>query len=478
MVALLEESGYARDNKNMANLNSVNNQIADLQCLLTDGCDFKEFLRLIDDLQHNALPNLTAAGYPENYAQAFLLKIANFLISKYQYQNRHEYLVASPYALIVDPANSCPLHCPGCLHNRTFQEKIGSDWPAGILSEEQYKAFIDEFGPYASTVLFYNWGEPLLNQKTPAFIKIAKSYLLNTTLSSNLSVAFDAEALVLSGLDYMIMSVDGATSATYGRYRQGGKFDLVIDNIRRLVAAKEKYNLNTPTLAWQFLLFEHNKHEIEQAKKMARELGVNEIRFAKPYEVLWEPELRPAREVKDGVHPIRQIRGNEQSFDLLANLSGFFAPKFAERWEGSIAGLDHELFRKREGKSCKWLYSTLVMDANGRYLPCCYAPRQDDSGFTYIFGNQGQDDLRPPFNSPSYRFSRKHFVWLSELTNPGGIAPRMPERQAATYCVSCPSKHSTPLVSDLHLQHYLLARDYHKILTHESIKIIADWSEK
>ena len=462
----------------MSNINSINNQIADLQNLLADGCDFHEFLHHIDELQHNFLPALTTAGYSENYAQAFLLKIANYLLSKYQYQNRHEYLVASPYALIVDPANSCPLHCPGCLHNRTFQEKIGSDWPAGILSEQQYRRFMDEFGPYASTVLFYNWGEPLLNQKTPAFIKIAKSYLLNTSLSSNLSVPFDAEALVLSGLDYMIMSVDGATSESYGRYRQGGKFELAIENIRCLVAAKEKHNQATPTLAWQFLLFEHNKHEIEQAKQMAHELGVNEIRFAQPYEVLWEPDLRPARETKEELCPIRQTRANEQHFDLLTNLSNSFAQKFSARWQDKISGLDQGLFRKRTGKTCKWLYSSLVMDANGRYLPCCYAPRQDNSGFTYIFGNQGQDGPSPPFNSPSYRFSRKHFVWLSELTNPGGIAPRMPQKQAATYCVSCPSKHSTPLVSDLHLQKYLSTLDWRKVLTPESIKIIADWTEK
>lgn len=458
-------------------INSFNDRIATLQHLLTDGCNFPKFLCHVDELQHDSLPTLISAGFPENYAQAFLLKIANYLINKYQYQNRHEYLLSYPYALIVDPANSCPLHCPGCLHNRTFQEKIGSDWPAGILSEDRYHRFMDEFGPYASTVLFYNWGEPLLNKKTPAFIKTAKSYLLNTTLSSNLSVPFDAEALVLSGLDYMIMSVDGATSETYGRYRQGGKFELAVDNIRRLVAAKEKHNLATPTLAWQFLLFEHNKHEVEQAKKMAQDLGVNEIRFAQPYEVLWEPGLRPARELPAELCPIRKNRGDEKHFDRMANISSSFAKKFAARWQDKTRGIDHGLLRKRTGKTCKWLYSSLVMDANGRYLPCCYAPREEDSGFTYIFGHQGQEETSPAFNSPCYRFSRKHFVWLSELTNPNGIAPKVVPGQAATYCVSCPSKHSTPLVSDQQLQRYLSTLDWCGVLTPESIKTIADWHE-
>lgn len=462
----------------MPDINPINAKITALQSLLAGDCDLQQFLCHLDDLQQTSLPSLISSGFSTNYAQAFLLKIANFLLSKYQYQNRHEYLVASPYALIVDPANSCPLHCPGCLHNRTFQKKIGSDWPAGILSEEQFKRFIDQFGPYASTILFYNWGEPLLNQKTPSFIKTAKSYLLNTTLSSNLSVPFDAEALVLSGLDYMIMSVDGTTTESYGRYRQGGKFDLAIDNIRRLATAKEKHNLATPTLAWQFLLFEHNKHEIEQAKKMAQELGVNEIRFAYPYEVLWEPELRPAREVKEEVCTIRTNCGREKHFDMLGNLSSSFTQKFTESWQDKVINLNQGIFNKRTGKTCKWLYSTLVMDANGRYLPCCYAPRQDDSGFTYIFGNQKDDTVTPPFNSPCYRYSRKHFVWLSDLATPNGTAPRMETGKASTYCVSCPSRNSTPLVSDQQLQRYISTLDGHNILTSESIRIIAEWTEK
>lgn len=437
---------------------------------------FPDFLSQIDRGQSDALLELVRSGIQQNFAKALLLKISNLMIGRYQYQNRHDYLISNPYALIIDPANSCPLHCPGCLHNKEFQEKIGPDWPSGTLSEKQYTQFMKQFGPYATTALFYNWGEPLLNKNTPSFIQLAKSFMLETSLSSNLSVNFDAEALVLSGLDYMILSVDGATKETYNRYRQGGQFDLAIDNIRRLVEAKRKYDMATPWLSWQFLLFEHNKHEVDRAKEMAKELGVNEIRFAHPYGVPWNQELTPAHQMKEELCKLPKDQSYANRFDIMGNISTLFNDRFAEKWAEKLQGIISGAFSTRTGKTCQWLYTTLVMDATNRYLPCCYAPRKD-SGFTFVFGVSPNNERSDPFNSEFYRFSRQHFTWRSGLNTSGGVAPRMAEGQAATYCAACQDKHLRPLVNDIHLQRYLEINSK-KSLTQESIRLLSTWTEQ
>lgn len=437
--------------------------------------DFSEFLAQIDIIQSNSLPELVETGIPEQYAKALLLKISNLLIGKFQYKNRHDYLISHPYALIVDPANSCPLHCPGCLHNKAFQEKIGTDWPPGLLTKEHYDKFIDQFGPYATTALFYNWGEPLLNKNTPLFIQQAKSYLLDTSLSSNLSVHFDAEALVLSGLDYMILSIDGATKESYECYRQGGRFDLAIENVQRLVAAKRKFNMATPWLSWQFLLFAHNKHEIELARKMATELGVNEIHFTRPYDVLWDQKLTPAHDMQGELCKLPKDQNCANRFDIMGNISALFNDRFAESWEEKHQGINTEAFTPRTGKTCQWLYTTLVMDAANRYLPCCYAPRKE-SGFTYVFGDSQNTRRSNPFNSEYYRFSRKHFSWLSGLHS-GGVAPKLAKGKSATYCVACQDRHLKPLVNDIHLQRYLEI-NYSKLLTPETVRHLSTWTEQ
>lgn len=425
-------------------------------------------------MQQESLPVLVKAGMPASYARAFLLKISNLLISKYQYCHRHEHLIAYPFSLIVDPSNSCPLHCPGCLHDRLFQKKIGSDWPDGNLDPDKFSAFIKRFGPFATTVLFYNWGEPLLNKHTPSFIRQAKSYLLNTSLSSNLSVKFDAEALVLSGLDYMVLSIDGATRQSYEHYRRGGRFDLALDNVRALVAAKKKHKMATPILSWQFLLFEHNKHEVEQAKVMAKELGVNDIKFPRPYNVIWEPDLVPASDNAGETYVVGYEKGaGLKKFDSMQNLSPDFAEKFQESWLEKFPSAEGD-FSQRVGRTCKWLYTSITMDAHGRYLPCCYVPRKD-AGFSYVFADARRDSVENPFNSVLYRFSRTHFVWLSELGKPSGVAPMLSEGQPATYCVACPDRYGTPLVSEVHLKRYLQGLDSYGVLSPESVDSIVNW---
>ncbi len=430
--------------------------------------DFKSFLGQIDLIQQ-AIPGLFKAGMRDDAAKSLLLKTANYCVGKYQYQNRHELLISKPYALIIDPSNNCSLHCPGCLHNKKFHDKMGIDWPSGILNKETFNHFINNFGPYASTILFYNWGEPLINKHTPDFIRQAKKHQLNTSLSTNLSVKFDAEDLVLSGLDYMILSIDGVTCSTYEHYRQGGDFDLVFENVRRLVAVKKKYKVSTPRLSWQFLLFEHNKHEVEAAKKMACDLEVNEIRFARPYDIIWEPDLQNANNVEEEIFSVPRPGGGRNVIE--AKISSSFSELLKHKWVDKIKNTDKNLFTRRSGPTCQWLYSSLVMDATGRYLPCCYAPRIN-SGYTWVFGDQ---EGRSPFNSEYYRFSRKHFVWLSELKKAGGIAPILKENKPATYCVACPNRRTKPLVNDYHLQRYLCKLDQYSLLTENNIKQITNW---
>lgn len=125
---------------------------------------------------------------------------------------------------------------------------------------------------------------------------------MRTAFTTSLSVRrFDAEAYVKSGIDFIGLSIDGATQATYQRFRRNGDLELVLGNVRELVNAKRKLGKRYPVLAWNFLAFEHNAHEIPLAARMARQLGVNIFRVMNPFDVGWDdPEIRPAA-VKAGV---------------------------------------------------------------------------------------------------------------------------------------------------------------------------------
>src|SRR5580700_10938957 len=128
------------------------------------------------------------------------------------------------------------------------------------------------YGPWALELMLCNYGEPLLNPNTPRFIALARSYLMRTGLSTNMTARrFDAAAYVESGLDFMTVSLDGATQSTYERYRRDGDLDQAFANIRALVAARGASGRENPIVSWQFLAFEHNAHEIDAAISIARE---------------------------------------------------------------------------------------------------------------------------------------------------------------------------------------------------------------
>ncbi len=263
------------------------------------------------------------------------------------------------------------------------------------------------YGPTAIGVYFCNYGEPLLNLKTPRLIRMAKTYLASTALSTSLSVQkFDAEAYVRSGLDLMIISVDGATQAVYERFRRGGNLELVLENIVELVEAKRQLGSRTPILSWNMLAFQHNAHEIPVAETIARKLGVNVFRVVRPFDVSWDdPEIRRA-EVAPSVKRLDWTSISNPSENWNPFPHDLEAEAIGAAFEKGFEVAASSLRTAALGHTCHWLYKNIVMDARGRVLACCGAPRQDAKLTFGLFDHQTSD----PFNSPRHRQARAFFA--------------------------------------------------------------------
>lgn len=448
--------------------------IANIQKEMNKGTDFRSFLSSIDHMNQLELDKLVALTGSLLHAKAILLKMSNLMVGKYQYQNRHEYLVSNPFGLIADTSNICPLRCPGCIHNQYCRESKTVDWPLVLLDEDTFSRFLRKFGPYGTHFLFYNWGEPLLNKKTPQYVRMAKQYMLRTNISSNLSVKFDAEALVESGLDYLIMSIDGATPESYNRYRKGGDFGLVMENVKKLVRAKEKLNSTSPYLNWRFLTFEHNAQEIEQAKKMAEDIGVDEIMFAVPYDVQYgDPTIKVYDKAPGGFAFKRPSSGVNIGLEKMTdNISLDIEKAFGEKWSSRLPSAPKSLFKRNSGSTCKWLYKTIVMDANGRILPCCYVPLFEDK-YEYIYSPKEDETCISHFNSKSYCVSRQ---FLSD--------PRRKKRRdvgaRSPYCTVCKDK-TTPLTDAAQVRFYFQGYCFGSLpqrtfnFSESTIESLAEW---
>ena len=146
------------------------------------------------------------------------------------------------------------------------------------MSYGTFKNFIDQVGDYLLLIVLWNWGEPFLNPDIFKMISYAKSKNILIHSSTNGNVPFSeekAERLVKSGLDSLIIAVDGATQETYSKYRKGGNLELVLENIRTIVKIKKNLKSTTPRLTVRTVITKHNENELPQMRQLAEELKVD-----------------------------------------------------------------------------------------------------------------------------------------------------------------------------------------------------------
>jgi len=217
------------------------------------------------DFEFELLP-YRAEGIP-------LRKAANFFVA-----GLNQYLLPGrplgyPVIAQVEPANYCNLQCPLCLTSSITKSRK----PA-LLSFEKFQRFIDECGDYLLHLIFWNWGEPFLNPDLFRMIAYAKRKGIIVHTSTNGNVPLDdagAEALVDSGLDSLVVAVDGATQKTYEQYRKGGRLDVVLSNIEKIIRIRALKRSSVPVINMRFVVMRHNESEIPQARQLAQKLGVD-----------------------------------------------------------------------------------------------------------------------------------------------------------------------------------------------------------
>src|SRR5262249_12339469 len=201
-------------------------------------------------------------------------KLRNLIQNEKERVNHVSDVKSKPPYLIIDPSWGCQLRCPFCHGNMV--RAAGFSLP--MLNERTVDKVLDLYGETLVQAHFFNWGEPLLNRHFACFVKKARAYEAWTTTSTNFSLEISEERLdeiIQSGLDLMIVSVDGTTQQTYEKYRRGGKLDLVLGNLCALMARKRALRSLTPEVRFQFLDFPWTHHQLDEARALAADIGVD-----------------------------------------------------------------------------------------------------------------------------------------------------------------------------------------------------------
>lgn len=343
------------------------------------------------------------------------IKYLNFLESLRSRRMLQSEIRHQPIDATIDLTTTCQLSCPYCaVGNGTM------DRPVSLMKPDRYNSILGSLGDEVFIIWYFSTGEPLLHKQFSALISSSKHQQIFSLISTNLSLPLtDAKLIELlqSGLGVISVSLDGATGATYSQYRRGGNFDLVINNVRRLVTLKRELGLKYPLIEWRFLRFRHNQHEEDLARETAMQLGVDLIEFF------------------PGYAPINAGPSEVQSSD--APLKG--APVSGPALENSDAarGVLDEILRDQPRafglplasspeRKCDWLYFGTMIYPNGAIGPCCVATdKNDDFGNVDDFAN-----FSAAWNAEKFVAARTMFL---NGTKSETICDRCPMPGAQTY---------------------------------------------
>lgn len=174
-------------------------------------------------------------------------------------------------SVIIEPTNICNLHCPLCPTSFSKREK-------GIMSFSDFLKIVESLPSSIKHVDLYLSGEPLINKDLFRMIKFLVNKNIYCSLSTNGTLLGEKiEEILDSGLFKLIIGIDGATEDTYKKYRIGGNFPIITENIKRLVQEKGKRNSKTPLIICQFIVMKHTEKEVDMIVKLAKDLKVDAL---------------------------------------------------------------------------------------------------------------------------------------------------------------------------------------------------------
>jgi MoaA/NifB/PqqE/SkfB family radical SAM enzyme len=242
-----------------------------------------------------------------------------------------------PPVLTIEPTNQCNLHCPLCTTGSGEMERT-----AGRMDLDTYEKIIKYMGKDIFFMLIYHQGEPYMNKNFFDFVEIAKQNNIYVTTSTNGHYFTDQniKKTLDSGLDSMIISLDGITQESYEKYRVGGQLERVLDGTARLMTEKKRLNMRTPNVALQFLVMKHNENEIPEVKKIADQLGVDRL-------LIKNIEVRSLSEAKKWLPADKKFRRYD-----------FDGQKY------SVKGIDKN--------SCTRPWLSTLINWDGTFVPCCF----------------------------------------------------------------------------------------------------------
>jgi radical SAM protein with 4Fe4S-binding SPASM domain len=276
-----------------------------------------------------------------------------------------------PFSVAIEPTTACNLRCPECPSGlRSFSR------PTGNLKEDFFRKTIDELHKEVFYLTFYFQGEPYINPDFLEMVNYANSKGIYTSTSTNAHFLNEenAKKTVESGLDRLIISIDGTTQETYEAYRKAGKLSNVIQGTKNILKWKKELKSKKPEVIFQFLVVKPNEHQIPELYKLAKELGVDKVK------------LKTA-----------QMYDFENGNPLIPSIGRY--SRYAQQPDGTYK------IKNLLKNECWKLWHSCVITWDGVVVPCCF-----DKDAEHKMGDLKEGSFKEIWSGSAYSAFRKQLL--------------------------------------------------------------------
>jgi len=276
-----------------------------------------------------------------------------------------------PFSLSIEPTTACNLGCPECPSGlKKFTR------PTGKIDLELNEKILQQVSKSVFYINYYFQGEPFLHPQFLQLIKQAKKHKIYTSTSTNAHFIDQnkAEEIIASGLDRLIISIDGLTQESYQNYRINGNLETVLKATQLLIETKKKRQSKTPYLIFQFLAVKQNEHEISSVFDLGNKLGIDEVRIK-----------------------TAQLYDYKNGHELMPENSDY--SRYQRQSDGTY------VLKYKVGNHCWRMWSGSVITWDGKVVPCCF-----DKDASHILGNIQIDSFNSIWKNDRYQKFRFEVV--------------------------------------------------------------------
>lgn len=264
----------------------------------------------------------------------------------------------APCFISVEPTNFCNLKCPACPSGSGELTRV-----RGYINFDLYRKIINEQKEHLISLILHFQGEPLLYKQLDKVIEYARINKIHTMFSTNGQLLYKCiDKIAASKPDRIIISLDGLSQETYNKYRVNGDINKVYKSLKEISKLKKN---NRPYIELQFIVFEHNMHELKLLKNLKKEFKIDKIKIKSA-----------------------QIYNNEQ-IPLLPNNEKYLRYKISN---------NNFILKSKLSNKCKRIVFGSVITWDGSVVPCCF-----DKNALYKMGDISKKSLNLIRNSMNYK---------------------------------------------------------------------------